>query len=60
MNQYKIDWNKHAADVYPYALYSKRGWWGKWEFIASHKTKDGATELYRKLIGLPIYLDEDA
>lgn len=58
MNTYKIDWNKYSADMYPYALYSKRsGYFNKWEHIASCKTKDEARDLHQKLVGLPIYLD---
>lgn len=57
MNRYKIDWNKYSADIYPYALYSKRtGWFSKWEHVTSCKTKEEARALYEKLIGLPIYL----
>lgn len=60
MNRYKIDWNEYSSDIHPYALYGKRPWsWFDrgWEHIASFDSKEKAAELHRKLIGLPIYLD---
>lgn len=60
MNAYKIDWNRFSADTYPYALYSRRSWWRRWEHISSCRTKDEAHALHQKLIGLPIYLSVTA
>lgn len=56
MNSYKIDWNSYSADSYPYALYSRRVWWRRWEHVASFRTKEDARVFHQKLIGLPIYL----
>jgi hypothetical protein len=59
MNRYKIDWNRYSTESYPYALFSKRRWFARWEHVASHRTKEDARAHYEKLIGLPIYLPAD-
>lgn len=56
MNHYKIDWNRYGSDSYPFALYSRRSWWRRWEHVASFATKEMAKSHYNKINGLPIYL----
>lgn len=58
MNYYKIDWNRYSTDSYPYALFSRRAWWRRWEHVQSFRTIDEAKSLHQKLKGLPIPLDE--
>ncbi len=57
MNKYKVDFNKYGHD-YPYAVYVRHGWLGRWEHIASFKDKEEAREYAAStLAGLPIYVN---
>jgi hypothetical protein len=58
MNRYKVDLNSYSAEAYPYALFVKRGYFSKWEHMASYKDVNEALAFHRKLLRLPIYLDD--